>query len=176
MAAARRALRLLHRAYERWQREHDELFGIRVRDEEHREELASLLHGYAVEFLLWTRGLDDWCCGNEGGSALPSYVERRAGVEGLLDGARYVANHAVHQLVIFSRPTTAFSFPLEFPFGFDKFATIEWLPEMCLPPEPAGTSASRRRLRQQYVDHLANQPIASTMENLRHWFAEQLAT
>lgn len=175
-ATALRGLRLLRVAASRWEAVYEQLAGEQISDDQHREDLSTLLLGHAVEFLMWARGLDDYCKGEGARVGLPGYRKAREQELGLLEGARYVTNHALHQLADLTRLIGAFAFPLSFPFGFDKLAGVKWVSAAHLPPSEEERDEAQLRYRQRYEKYLAGQDIRSTMDRLLGWFADVLAT
>lgn len=171
---ARRVVRLMQLADERWRMQYASMQGQEVSSVEHSDEVQVLLHGYAVEMLMWARGLDDWCRGKGTCDALAGYEQARENVRGLIEGARYVTNHAVHQLADLSRVATGFSVPFSVPLKFDKLAAITWVTKAFLPLEAEEHDDTQRRFRQQYVEHLSGRSIDTTMTALLSWFEEQL--
>jgi hypothetical protein len=145
-----------------------------MRHEQHRDELSIALLGTAVEFLMWARGLDDWCKGDEVRAGLAGYREAREQEAGLLEGARYVTNHALHQLANLTQLLGGFTFPLSFPFAFDKLAGVQWAHESHLPPLEEEHDNTQRRYRRQYAKHLAGEDVQRTMDRLQGWFEQQL--
>ncbi|WP_116203895.1 hypothetical protein [Amycolatopsis circi] len=166
-ATANRALRLLRRAHDRWLQDLAVFDGSRFEDGLTREEAGFLLHGGAVEVLVWVRGLSDWC------KNMPGYDAGH--MAGKLAGARYAVNRSIHQLLDFAQVAGAMRFPLRLGQSglFNTFAEIRWVGEQALPPE-----GSERRnqipLRKEYLEHLAGQSIADTLKSLRAWFEAQV--
>lgn len=127
-----------------------------------------------MEFLMWARGLDDWCKGGEGRVGLPGYRESRESEIGLLEGARYVTNHALHQLADLTQLLGGFNFPFSFPFRFDKVAEIQWMHASHLPPSEEELNDTQRRYRRQYEEHLAGREVRPTIDWLLEWFERHL--
>jgi hypothetical protein len=172
------ALRLLQLAHDRWLSLAADLQGKRFVEVGDRDEAAALLHGYAVEVLLWARAVDDWCLGlprygKPTAPVLATYEQARPALEDLLEGARYAVNHSIHQLTGLTRPYGVMRFPLNTRDIFDTFAGIRWLPEGHLPqlsePDP-----TQQRFRQKYVAHMAGREMGPTLLQLRSWFEAQV--
>ncbi|AIJ23239.1 hypothetical protein [Amycolatopsis methanolica] len=181
-AKARGTLRVLQLAHDRWRDVFSQLDGMKFDDLNGREEVAHIIRGPAVEFLMWARGLDDFCRGmpeRRNGKLTPTqpylagYEAARSSVEGLVDGARYATNREVHQLLALMEPKGAMRFPMSFPLAFDHFGGVRWLHEVHLPAVDEERSG-QLQLRQAYVDHLAGQKVGPTLDDLRAWFEGQL--
>ncbi len=175
-------LRALQLAHERWQEVISRLDGMKFDDLNGREEVAHLVRGPAVEFLMWARGLDDFCRGmpeRKNGILVPTqpsltgYDAGRTQVAGLVDGARYATNREVHQLLALMQPQGAMKFPLRFPWAFDHFAGVQWLYEAHLPPATV-ERPGQLQFRQAYVDNLAGHKVGPTLDALRAWFEDQI--
>jgi hypothetical protein len=178
---ARRTLRQLQFAHDRWREVYAHLEDLRFEGENNREEVALRVRSPAVETITSVRALDDWCLGlldNKGRPTQPvlaGYEERRAEVEGLLNGARYATNRSLHQLLV---PTTAYGL-MRFPFNpnhiFNTFAGVRWLAERHLPPA-LSENPRQQELRKDYVKHMARQDVGPTLDRLREFFEAVLAT
>ncbi|GAA5169121.1 hypothetical protein [Amycolatopsis dongchuanensis] len=178
---ARGTLRVLQLAHARWQDVFSRLDGMKFDDLNGREEVAYLIRGPAVEFLMWARGLDDFCRGmpeRRNGKLVPTqpplagYESARVQVAGLVDGARYATHREVHQLLALMEPKGAMKFPI-LPLAFDHFGGVQWLHDAHLPPANEERSG-QLPLRQAYVDNLAGQKVGPTLDDLRAWFEGQL--
>ncbi|WP_406633561.1 hypothetical protein [Amycolatopsis sp. WGS_07] len=56
---------------------------------------------------------------------------------------------------------------------FNTFAEVRWVGEQFLPSED-GELRHQLPLRKAYLEHLAGQNIAETLESLRAWFEEEI--
>jgi hypothetical protein len=83
----------------------------------------------------------------------------RAGMASVLDGGRYACDRAVHQLAVLTRPVGAMTVPVSYPVAFDSLSEFQWVPEGFLPPESEERDNTQRRLRGQYIAHLAGREI-----------------
>ncbi|MBN9742271.1 hypothetical protein DMP23_14350 [Amycolatopsis sp. A1MSW2902] len=160
---AARALRLLQRAHDRCREDLAAFDGKRFEDGLTREEAGLLLHGGAVEALVWVRGLSDWC------DTMPGYSARH------MAGSRYAVNRSIRQLVDFTEVAGAMRFPLRPGKSgiFTTFAEVRRAGEQFLPPE-GSELRGQLPLRRAFLEHLAGQNIAGTLKSLRTWFEERV--
>jgi hypothetical protein len=174
LVAARQTLRLLQLAHDRWSETYAGLADMRFEGENSREEVSLRVRGPAVETTMWVRALDDWCRGLPGQRGpmqpvLTGYEDQRAELEGLLDGARYVTNRSLHQLLALMWPTGVMRFPLRSGNIFNTFAGVFWLPEGRL-GSVSSENARQRSLRESYVEHMAEKEVGPTLDCLRDFF------
>ncbi|WP_337826238.1 hypothetical protein [Pseudonocardia sp. UM4_GMWB1] len=164
---AETGLWLLRDAHDQWRATYEDVAGGRG-DGEHHRQVALRLHQHAAAVATWARALDDLCGGDPG--PMPGYrVDRTDSSGELLDGARYVCNRSVHQLLNLTQSIGGISYPRSYPRRYDEVGIVNWAQERYLPraeTERPGQAA----LRAAYVARYAGQPVFETLAELRKWF------
>lgn len=162
---------LLRDAHDQWTAAYQDVAGGRG-DGEHHPLVALRLHQHAAAVATWARALDQLC----GGGPVPMDGYRAARtpeVADLLDGARYVCNRSVHQLLNLTRSIGGISGALSGPLRGDTVGLVTWATESFLPsttserPDQAGARAA-------YIARYAGRPVQGTLADLREWFDRTL--
>lgn len=162
---------LLRDAHDQWTAAYQDVAGGRG-DGEHHRLIALRLHQHAAAVATWARALDDLCNGDP--IPLPAYRSARTPETAeLLDGARYVCNRSVHQLINLTRSIGGISGPLSGAIVANEVGIIRWAEQWFLPP--AGSELKGQApLRAAYVARYAGQPVRGTLADLRAWFDQTL--
>jgi hypothetical protein len=126
----------------------------------------------AAEAAFWVSALEGELARPHGGLKPGSAWARACEAEGvrdLLDGLRYVRNHAAHGLAHLAEIGGGITFPLTIPFAIET--TMRWQQGDL----PSGGSSEPPRLLEAYSAALAGQDVRKTLERAIAWLELQTA-